>query len=142
MHVVFDNVPFKSHVYRARIVRTPCEARVTNGLGAMNYRIMTRSTTIIQRRMRKQADGKAHTKNDMSGGSSYGLQAWEKTIECNKASSPLQREQVVGCKRGADGGDHRRTKTGGIRGNNDDAHAQNACTGLGTAAAAADVRKV
>ena len=81
-------------------------------------------------------------KKRTSGGSSYGLQAWEKTIEYNKASSPLQHEQVVGCKRGADGGDHRRTKTGGIRGNNDYAHAQNACTGLGMAVTAADVRKV
>ena len=63
----------------------------------MNYRIMARSTTIIQRRRRKQADGKAHTKNGKDGGSDYGLQAWDETFVRNKASSPLQREQVAGC---------------------------------------------
>ena len=62
----------------------PCEARVTNGLGAMNYRIMARSTTIIQRRRRKQADGKAHTKNDKDGGCDYGLQAWDETFVVTK----------------------------------------------------------
>ena len=75
----------------------PCEARVTNGLGAMNYRIMARSAMIIQRRRRKQADGKAHTKNGKDGGSDYGLQAWDETFVRNKASSLLQREQVAGC---------------------------------------------
>ena len=63
------------------IVRMPGEARVTNGLGAMNYRIMTRSITLIQRRRRRQADGNAHTKNVKDGGYDYELQAWDETFE-------------------------------------------------------------
>jgi len=67
----------------------------------MNHRITARSITIIQRRRRKQANGKAHTKNENDGGCDYGLQTWDETLGCNKASSSLQREQVAGCSRAA-----------------------------------------
>ena len=80
MHIVFDNIStLKSRVV-AMIVRMPGEARVTNGLGAMNYRIVARSITIILRRRWRQADGKARIKNVKDGGYDYGLQAWDETF--------------------------------------------------------------
>ena len=59
----------------------PCEARLTHGLGAMNYRIAARSITIILRRRWRQADDKASIKNVNGGGYDHGLQAWDETFE-------------------------------------------------------------